>query len=153
MIGAFRKSNQILKMSNKVISSAAFATNPQNLPKLPVPKLEDTLNKLLDTVEPHVTPSSFENTKNLVKEFSKSGGVGEKLQQLLEKRASKLENWLSDPKSNWWLENAYLNYRDPVVVWSSPGLVFPQRKFVTTEERVKYASQVVHCKSLVCFKN
>lgn len=155
MIGAFRKSNQLLKMSNKVIANASFAssnTNPQNLPKLPVPKLNDTLKTLLDTVEPHVNPSSFENTKNVVREFGKNGGVGEKLQALLEKRAAVKENWLSDPTSNWWLECAYLQYRDPVVIWSSPGLVFPQRKFTTTEERIKYAAQVIHCKNSLSLK-
>ncbi len=87
-----------------MIASAAFAssnTNPQNLPKLPVPKLNETLKKLLDSVEPHVNTSTFENTKNLAKEFGRPGGVGEKLQSLLEKRAETKENWLSDPTSNW----------------------------------------------------
>lgn len=148
MIGAVRKSKNILKMSSKVISSSNFAsnTNPQGLPHMPVPKLNDTLRKFLDTVEPHLPAANFENTKNLVKEFGKSGGVGEKLQQLLEKRATQTENWLSDPKSNWWLNCAYLQYRDPVVVWSSPGIVMPKRKFETMEERLKYAGQVIYCK-------
>lgn len=134
-------------MSNRVIANAfASNTNPQNLPYLPVPKLNDTLKKLLDTIEPHVTATSFENTKNIVKEFGKNNGVGVKLQALLEKRAEKLENWLSDPTSNWWLNVAYLQYRDPVVFWSSPGLVFPQRKFSSIEDRIKYAAQVIYCK-------
>lgn len=146
MIGAFRKSNQILKMSSKGILSSSYAsnTNPQGLPHLPVPKLQDTLKKFLETVEPHLATENFENTKNLVKEFGKTGGIGEKLQKLLEERAQKKENWLSDPTSNWWLNCAYLQYRDPVVVWSSPGIVMPQRKLETMDDRLRYAAQVVY---------
>jgi carnitine O-acetyltransferase len=146
MLRAITKSNQLIRMSSKiVVSSYSSSTNPQNLPHMPVPKLNDTLQKFLDTAEPHLSPASFENTKNVVSEFGRAGGVGEKLQGLLEKRASEKENWLSDPTSNWWLQCAYLQYRDPVVVWSSPGLVFPQRKFETNEDRAKYAAQVIHC--------
>jgi carnitine O-acetyltransferase len=146
MIKVLQRSNQLLKMPVKVLGANYSSTNPQNLPRLPVPKLSDTLSKFLDTVEPHLTSDRFENTKNIVREFGKNGGVGEKLQKLLEQRAATKENWLSDPTSNWWLNCAYLQYRDPVVVWSSPGLVFPQRKFVTIDDKIKYAGQVVHCK-------
>lgn len=136
----------LLKMSPKVLSVQYSSTNPQNLPRLPVPKLNDTLRKFLVTAEPHLSPEKFENTKNVVNEFGRNGGIGEKLQKLLEKRAETTENWLSDPKSNWWLNCAYLQYRDPVVVWSSPGLVFPQRKFANSEEKIKFAARVVQCK-------
>lgn len=146
MIRALQRSNQLLKMPAKVLSVNYSSTNPQNLPRLPVPKLNDTLSKFLETAEPHLTPDRFENTKNVVREFGKAGGIGEKLQKLLEQRAETKENWLSDPTSNWWLNCAYLQYRDPVVVWSSPGLVFPQQKFISIEDKIKYAGQVVHCK-------
>lgn len=149
MIRGFRgllRSKQFLKMPGKVLSASYSSTNPQNLPRLPVPKLNDTLNKFLETAEPHLTPERFENTKNIVSEFGRAGGVGEKLQALLEKRAEKTENWLSDPVSNWWLDCAYLTYRDPVVVWSSPGLVQPKQKFVTIDDKIRFAAQLVHCK-------
>lgn len=146
MLRGFLRSKQLLKMPGKVLSASYSSTNPQNLPKLPVPKLDETLNKLLETAEPHLTPERFENTKNIVREFGRTGGVGEKLQELLERRAETTENWLSDPVSNWWLNCAYLTYRDPVVVWSSPGLVYPQKKFVTIDDKIRYAAQVVHCK-------
>lgn len=106
---------------------------------MPVPKLEDTLKKYLDTVKPHLSQQSFVKTQELTKKFAVSGGVGEKLQKLLEEHASKKENWLSD----WWLQCAYLEYRDPVVAFSSPGLVFPQRKFQSDRDRIVFASQVV----------
>src|SRR5690349_11295571 len=106
MIKALQRSNQVLKMPVKVLAAKYSSTNPQNLPHLPLPKLNDTLNKFLQTAEPHLTSDGFENTKNIVREFGKSGGIGEKLQSLLEKRAETKENWLSDPTSNWWLNCA-----------------------------------------------
>lgn len=146
MIKALQRSNQLLKMSVKVSAASYSSTNPQNLPRLPVPKLNETLNKFLESAEPHLTSSGFENTKNVVHEFGKSGGIGEKLQKLLEERAASKENWLSDPTSNWWLNCAYLQYRDPVVVWSSPGLVYPKRTFTSFNDQINYAAQMAHCK-------
>lgn len=143
MLKSLQRSRQFLKMPAKVLAAMYSSTNPQKLPRLPVPKLSDTLAKYLETVEPHLDAQRFENTKNIVAEFGRNGGIGEKLQQLLEKRAETKENWLSDPTSNWWLDCAYLQYRDPVVVWSSPGLVFPQRKFVTIDDKIRYSAQVI----------
>lgn len=48
----------------------------------------------------------------LATELTQPGGVGEKLHKLLLERAEREENWLSD----WWLEGAYLGYRNPLVV-------------------------------------
>ncbi|CAH2104729.1 unnamed protein product [Euphydryas editha] len=115
------------KPSNKV----------QNLPRLPVPKLGDTLNKFLVTVQPFLNDTEFATTKTLVKEFE--NGVGQKLQSLLEKRATQHENWLEE----WWLNTAYLEYRDPVVVFSSPGLVFPFRKFNSQIDQLTYAAKTL----------
>lgn len=112
-----------------------------------MPKLEDTLNKYLKSIEPHLDQQSLARTQDLVKKFSTPGGVGQKLQKLLEEHASKKENWLSD----WWLQCAYLEYRDPVVVWSSPGLVFPQRKFETEDDRIVFTSKVIS--AALAYKN
>ncbi|XP_068621094.1 carnitine O-acetyltransferase-like isoform X2 [Battus philenor] len=120
-------------------TSVKTNVNVQDLPKLPVPKLEDTLTKYLRTVRPFLNAEEFATTANLVKEFGAKGGVGVKLQDLLEKRAQKQLNWLEE----WWLKTAYLEYRDPVVVFSSPGLVFPFRKFNNQEEQLRYASKTL----------
>ncbi|XP_069365666.1 carnitine O-acetyltransferase-like isoform X2 [Maniola hyperantus] len=118
-------------------TSAQHSVKTQKLPQLPVPKLTDTLSKYLKTVQPFLNDEEFAATSNLVKEFE--GGVGQKLQALLEKRAGKHENWLEE----WWLNTAYLEYRDPVVVFSSPGLVFPFRKFNSQEDQLKYAAKTL----------
>ena len=38
---------------------------------------------------------------------------------------------------------AYLTYRDPVVVWSSPGFAFPQQHFQTEEDRLQFTAKML----------
>ncbi|XP_045510869.1 carnitine O-acetyltransferase-like isoform X1 [Colias croceus] len=118
-------------------TSAKTASTTQNLPRLPVPKLNATLTKYLKTVRPFLNDEEFANTSNLVKKFA--SGDGQKLQTLLENRATKHQNWLEE----WWINTAYLEYRDPVVVFSSPGLVFPFRKFNNQNEQLDYAAKTL----------
>lgn len=109
------------------------------LPQLPVPPLHKTLDKYLRTVRPLVTDEEFNITKALVSSFGAPGGIGEKLQSLLEKKYQSTENWLAE----WWLNVAYLDYRLPVTVYSSPGLVFPLQKFSSVDEQLQYAAKMI----------
>uniref|UniRef100_A0A8C7E6C4 Carnitine O-acetyltransferase n=1 Tax=Naja naja TaxID=35670 RepID=A0A8C7E6C4_NAJNA len=77
-------------------------------------------------LEPVISEEELSHTKDLVRDFQKPGGVGGRLQKGLERRARKNENWLSD----WWLKTAYLEYRLPVVIHSSPGVVLPKQDFL-----------------------
>jgi len=107
--------------------------------KYPVPPLQETLSKYLKTVPQFLDKGEFETTVEAVKELGQQGGDGERLQLLLEDKASKSENWLAD----WWLDLAYLTYRSPVVVWSSPGIVWPRREFGDVDDQLDYASKVI----------
>ncbi|XP_067001484.2 carnitine O-acetyltransferase isoform X2 [Anabrus simplex] len=105
----------------------------------PVPPLQHTLEKYLRTVKPLITDDEFCITQDIVKNFGSPGGVGEKLQKLLEERAKTTDNWLAE----WWLNTAYLDFRWPVVVYSSPGLVFPLQNYKTQDEQIKLAAKVI----------
>lgn len=94
--------------------------NSLKLPSLPVPSLNQTIEKYVKTVTPFLTESELLNTKKLLKEFSDEGGTGKKLQKLLVERAHQHENWLDE----WWLHTAYLEYRDPVVVFFESWISF-----------------------------
>ena len=122
--------------SNKAGPGQSLSLQNQ-LGKLPVPSLKDTLPKFLRTVRPLVNNAEYEETFDKVKDFAKEGGIGHKLQALLEERARRTENWFSD----WWLDMAYLGYRDPVIVWSSSGIVWPTQTFQDKGEMVKYLEQ------------
>jgi len=109
------------------------------LGKLPVPSLKDTLPTFLRTVRPLLNNEEYDDTFGKVKDFAKEGGIGHKLQTLLEERARKTENWFSD----WWLDMAYLGYRDPVIVWSSPGIVWPTQEFEDKNDMIKFAAKAI----------
>ncbi|KAJ3213079.1 Carnitine O-acetyltransferase mitochondrial [Dinochytrium kinnereticum] len=84
-----------------------------NLPKLPVPTLDETLALYLQSVKPLVSDKEFVATTKAVEEFKKAGGMGEELQKrLLAHDASTKTSWLID----WWNSYAYMAYRDPVVI-------------------------------------
>ncbi|EAU85810.1 carnitine acetyl transferase [Coprinopsis cinerea okayama7 len=85
-----------------------------SLPNLPVPTLESTAAKYLETVQPLLTPAEFSETRAAVDSFLQSP-LSKELQKRLQARASENESWLSE----WWNEAAYMGYRDPVVVFVS----------------------------------
>jgi carnitine O-acetyltransferase len=78
----------------------------RSLPRLPVPTIESTTSKYLETVKPHLTPEAFTRTKIAVEEFARSD-LARALQKRLQTRAAGRTNWLAD----WWNETAYMGYR------------------------------------------
>lgn len=89
----------------------------KNLPKLPVPPLAATMQKYLQSVRPLLSDADYEKTVKAVQEFQTQGGIGEKLQERLLARANdpNIVNWMEE----WWLDQAYMGYRDPVVIYVS----------------------------------
>jgi len=85
-----------------------------SLPKLPVPSLESTCAKYLESVQPLVTPTEYSKTQTAVSDFLSSPLAAE-LQKRLKDRAAGSTSWLSE----WWNDVAYMGYRDPVVVYVS----------------------------------
>ncbi|KAF9067237.1 carnitine acetyltransferase [Rhodocollybia butyracea] len=99
------------------------------LPRLPVPDLEKTLSKYLDSLKPFLleeatrTGTSYDNLLALrskwVGDFT--NGLGNLCQQrLYELDKSSPDNWLDD---NFWLKG-YLQWRAPLLVNSNWWLVF-----------------------------
>ncbi|ORY45846.1 acyltransferase ChoActase/COT/CPT [Leucosporidium creatinivorum] len=96
------------------LDSTTFRNQAQ-LPRLPVPPLDVTLAKVLDSCRPLAKDASeFEALKKKVEEFSQQGGVGHVLQKRLEERREQqgLKSWIAE----WWDTDAYMAYRDSVVV-------------------------------------
>lgn len=90
----------------------------KTLPSLPVPSLEDSVARYLESVEPLVDAQTFEEVKAAAADLLKPGGTGRALQSALEARASQMDNWLS----GWWEDVAYLSYPESLVVNSSIGI-------------------------------
>ncbi|KAH8376864.1 hypothetical protein KR093_001782, partial [Drosophila rubida] len=106
--------------------------------KYPVQPLNETLDRFMLSAQPHLTPEEFAKQEEVTQEFQENDGA--KLQELLEEAGKNEVNWLAQR----WLVNAYLKYRDPVTVYTSPGMTFPYHKFNDMSEFVKYTATVIH---------
>uniref|UniRef100_A0A2M4AS50 Putative carnitine o-acyltransferase cpti n=1 Tax=Anopheles triannulatus TaxID=58253 RepID=A0A2M4AS50_9DIPT len=80
-----------------------------NLPRLPLPPLDHTLKRYLESLKPFGTADELENSKKIAETFRT--GVGAKLQKLLEQRAAKEKNWVD----KWWEDYAYCTLRLPLI--------------------------------------
>lgn len=123
---------------SSLVAAKIFA-NTLNLPKLPVPKLSQTIEKYIKSAAPFLNQKELDNTERLLNDFGSESGVGTTLQKLLIEKAVRSDNWLAD----WWLNVAYLEYRDPVVVYSSPGLVFPFEEFENQQQQLAYTANLI----------
>ncbi|XP_035966108.1 carnitine O-acetyltransferase isoform X4 [Halichoerus grypus] len=128
-----------LRPSSLMNASSRFKAHQDSLPRLPVPALHQSLDRYLKALQPIVSEEEWAQTKQLVEEFQTAGGVGERLQKGLERRARKTENWLSE----WWLKTAYLQYRQPLVIYSSPGVALPKQDFVDLQGQLRFAAKFI----------
>ncbi|XP_001846771.2 peroxisomal carnitine O-octanoyltransferase [Culex quinquefasciatus] len=91
-----------------------------SLPALPLPKLEHTLKRYLESLKPFGTAEELEASKKVIEEFRT--GIGGKLHALLEEKAKHEKNWVA----TWWEDYAYLTLRMPLIpycVMASPLLL------------------------------
>ncbi|KAF0879424.1 peroxisomal carnitine O-octanoyltransferase [Crocuta crocuta] len=96
-------------MENQLAKSTEERTfqYQDSLPSLPVPSLEESLKKYLESVKPFANKEEYKKTEEIVQNFQ--DGVGRKLHQKLLERAKGKRNWLEE----WWLNVAYLDARLP----------------------------------------
>ena len=106
--------------------------------RLPVPPLEQTLERYLETVEPLLDAAEFERTREAVARFA--SGVGPRCQRDLEEFAKAEHeagrNWMSEA----WLE-AYLGGRDNLTLLSNVAFELAWNGGLTG---VDLAADVVH---------
>ncbi|KAL4244688.1 carnitine/choline acetyltransferase family protein [Abortiporus biennis] len=127
-------------------TAGAMLRFEKSLPRLPVPTLESTTSKWLETVQPHLKPAEFSTTQKAVSTFLQSE-QSKILQERLKARAAdpNVKNWLSD----WWNDVAYMGYRDPVVVYVS--YFFVHKDDVKKPSQARKAAELV--KGLLPFRS
>lgn len=73
----------------------------QNLPKVPVPDLDQTMNEYVRIMEPVLTKQQHDRLKAITKEFE--SGEGQALQHHLYERRDYEDNWVISINKKWWL--------------------------------------------------
>lgn len=99
-----------IKATEKESSREKTFQYQESLPSLPLPSLEQTLEAYVESCEPLLNEQELIHTKAVCNDFLH--GVGPKLQQILEERASDERNWLEE----WWETFAYLQPRYPSAI-------------------------------------
>uniref|UniRef100_A0A669E6P1 Carnitine palmitoyltransferase 1A2b n=1 Tax=Oreochromis niloticus TaxID=8128 RepID=A0A669E6P1_ORENI len=84
-----------------------------SLPHLPVPAIQDTVSRYLESVRPLLTDLEFKRLTDLANEFESN--LGNHLQRYLKLKALWATNYVSD----WWEEYIYLRSRGPIMVNSN----------------------------------
>ncbi|XP_070610708.1 carnitine O-palmitoyltransferase 1, muscle isoform isoform X3 [Erythrolamprus reginae] len=84
-----------------------------SLPKLPVPRVGDTVQRYLESVQPLLDQERFQEMEGLARDFQQK--VGPRLQKFLVLKSWWATNYVSD----WWEEYIYLRGRGPIMVNSN----------------------------------
>jgi carnitine O-acetyltransferase len=128
-------SKMVLDGQQTIIPKGRTFSLQYSLPHLPVPALEQTLKKYLDTCRPLLTDEEYNNTVQIVDRFKHKEAPA--LQKLLEEKAQNEINWLS----GWWKTWAYLDVRVPVVINISPGIFTPRQTYRGQQEQIEFAAK------------
>ena len=89
MLPSLSIASYLVFLSDDLYTQAAW------LPKLPVPPLEQTMAAYLEAVQVAVgDPEQVAETRRIVEQFMRPGGVGLKLQDQLMDKQSKEDNWV-----------------------------------------------------------
>lgn len=86
-----------------------------SLPSLPVPHLNETLRRYLDSVRPHVTDGEYRQTEELCRQFE--AGDGKELHEKLLQKVKRERNWLE----YWWEQGGYMEVRLPAPLMNMTG--------------------------------
>lgn len=110
----------------------------KSLPRLPIPRLDETCAKYLRALEPTMKPEELANTTKLVKDFEVGRGKGLHEQLLDVDRSNKGTSYICKP----WSE-MYLSSRLPVSLNFNPFLAWRR------DSRPEYNDQLIRATNMV----
>ncbi|XP_063814932.1 choline O-acetyltransferase [Pseudophryne corroboree] len=129
----------VLKKATLEKSESKGCEAAEELPKLPVPPLQQTMDMYLKCMKHLVSEEQYKKCKAIVERFMMSGGHGEMLQQKLLEKREKNENWIHQ----YWLDDMYLNNRMPLPVNSSPAVIFARHNFQDANDHLRFTANLI----------
>uniref|UniRef100_A0A8D3E1I7 Carnitine O-palmitoyltransferase 1, muscle isoform n=1 Tax=Scophthalmus maximus TaxID=52904 RepID=A0A8D3E1I7_SCOMX len=108
-----------------------------SLPRLPVPSLDDTIQRYLDSVRPLLDSDQYDQMEILANDFKDSKAA--QLQRYLMLKSWWATNYVSD----WWEEYIYLRGRSPIMV-NSNFYIMDLLYVTPTHRQAARAGNVVH---------
>ncbi|KTG37384.1 hypothetical protein cypCar_00037546, partial [Cyprinus carpio] len=108
-----------------------------SLPHLPVPSIDDTINRYLESVRPLLDDEQYKQMESVANDFKKDPAP--KLQKHLKLKSWWATNYVSD----WWEEYIYLRGRDPIMV-NSNFYTMDLLYVIPTHRQASRAANVVH---------
>ncbi|XP_077986984.1 carnitine O-palmitoyltransferase 2, mitochondrial-like [Glandiceps talaboti] len=109
-----------------------------SLPRLPIPKLEDTHNRYLQSQRVLLDDEQFAKTSKLMEEFIKGEGKGLNDELIAIDKKNKHTSYITGP----WFD-MYLEARDPLVLNFNPYICF------NMDSRAEYNNQVVKSTNMI----
>lgn len=111
----------------------------KSLPRLPVPKLEDTIKRYLAAQRPLLNDDQFRTTEKNAEDFK--NGIGKQLHEELvaKDKNNKHTSYISAP----WFD-MYLSSRDSVVLNSNPFMSF------NPDPKPEYNDQLIRATNMIC---
>uniref|UniRef100_A0A915ERU8 carnitine O-palmitoyltransferase n=1 Tax=Ditylenchus dipsaci TaxID=166011 RepID=A0A915ERU8_9BILA len=104
------------------------------LPHLPLPSLDDTLNRHLRSIRPITTDEEYNEMVELTEKFRK--GIGRRLQRYLYIKSFLSINYVTD----WWEEFVYLRQRSPIMINSNYYGFDTLNETLTTKQAARAAN-------------
>ncbi|KAM7369470.1 hypothetical protein PAMP_013737 [Pampus punctatissimus] len=116
-----------------------YLIQQKGLPILPVPTLQQTCERYLTALETVVEGDELKRIKEQLEEFQKPGGVGERLQKCLERRAHITGNWYTEAV----MEGSWYTAQTPLVVYSHFATLFPKMDFKDKQGQIRCAAKII----------
>ncbi|OMH80055.1 Carnitine O-acetyltransferase, mitochondrial, partial [Zancudomyces culisetae] len=118
-----------METCGRKISDLTYLDNAKNVPKLPVPTLEETVERLLKSIKPLFSEEEYEECKEKAEHLlDPTKSIGRTLQRRLEERASdpNIVSWAEE----WWNDVAYFQNRQSLCFYVNYFFAFRDIKVV-----------------------
>jgi len=109
----------------------------KSLPRLEIPKLEDTIEKYMASQKPLLSSEEFEKTDKIAKDFLKGDGLELHNEVVATDKQNKHTSYISGP----WFD-MYLKYRDSIVLNHNPFILTTDDP--NTTDQLTRATKLIH---------